>query len=254
MKSMTSRLFLLAHDENIFHPRFFDTLLSTVPYEWVIAGAAMVKSRSTLLQSVRHVVQMGGAHRLAIRLALRHAKLSLRAPHLLSVRGVLARHRVDTWTIDSPNDPAFLERVALLDPDLIFCAVPNILRSQVLALPKLGCMNRHAGRLPDYRGEEPVLHALRRGESQVWVTYHSMDESIDGGHVVWEHAEPVRSDDSVYALYERLFDSAADHFWEAVDALRRGTGRRVDVAQGGYFRYPTADEIDQFKRTGHRYI
>lgn len=57
--------------------------------------------------------------------------------------------------------PAFLERVAALSPDLaVTAAYGNMLPQTFLDLPRLGTLNVHPSLLPKYRGAAPVQRAV----------------------------------------------------------------------------------------------
>lgn len=53
----------------------------------------------------------------------------------------------------------------------------------LLALPRLGWLNAHPGLLPEYRGAEPVLWALRNGDPQ-GATVHHLDQGLDTGPIL----------------------------------------------------------------------
>lgn len=58
--------------------------------------------------------------------------------------------------------PAFLERLAALQPDLcVTAAYGNMLPKAFLALPRLGTLNIHPSLLPLYRGAAPVQRAVQ---------------------------------------------------------------------------------------------
>ncbi len=254
---MTRKLYILARDENVFHPRFFHTVLRTKPPRYTVVGAAMVANRETLLNALRYVLRMGGVSslfRLATRIASLQLRLRFQRSPLTSVRNVFVHFDIPVQNTPTPNDPDFLDHLEQQRPDVVFCAVPNILKEPILSLPTLACVNRHAGWLPGYRGLEPVFQALRQGEPRTTVTYHTMIRDIDGGKVLWEHHEPVQSGDSVYALYDRLFQAAALGFWQALENLENGGGRWVNLQEGRYFSVPTDAQIAEFHRQGWRYV
>ncbi len=251
------KLYILARDEDVFHPALFNTILSTQPDNYTVLGAAIVKNRETLFHSIRHVLRMGGLIdliKLVRRVIISRLRLMIQGSPLVSVRRIFTYYNVTMEYINSPNDAIFLDSLSHRQPDVILCTVPNILKSRILDLPTLGCVNRHAGRSPNYRGVEPVFQALRKNETHVVITYHKMALKIDSGLVLWEHQEPVREGDTVYTLYQRLFAASDRGFWQAIDNLEKGEGRSVNLNEGVYFSWPTKEQIMEFRRQGRRYI
>jgi hypothetical protein len=62
--------------------------------------------------------------------------------------------------------PAFLEALAALQPDLaVTAAYGNMLPTAFLKLPKHGTLNIHPSLLPQYRGAAPVQRALQVSSS-----------------------------------------------------------------------------------------
>ena len=256
---MGIRLYLITHDEQIFHPRFFQSVLSGNQGAGEITGAAIVKRtrKETTIASLKHLHQMGGiagVMGVAAHLALKRVKAALGSQEPASVRNVFESWRIPVREIDSPNQPDFVEHLKALQLDVVYCSITNMLKTPILKTPRLGCVNRHSGKLPDYRGAEPVFHALRRRESSLTVTYHSMVEQLDGGTVLWEHAEPVRDRDSVFSLYDRLFQAAAKGFWPAMQSLQEGGIRAVDLKGGAVYKRPTPEEIAEYRKLGRSYI
>lgn len=75
--------------------------------------------------------------------------------------------------------------LARLQPDcLLTFTFPYRLPPGVLEAPRLGCFNFHGGRLPEYRGSQPIFWQIARGESHGALTVHRMTEEFDQGPVV----------------------------------------------------------------------
>ena len=256
---MLQRIYILTHDERIFHPRLFESVLSRNPGSFEFIGAAIVRRRKTetTRSLVEHLFHLGGIYgvlRVASLLAFRRLGAILGMGGPATVRAVFDAHGIPVKEIDSPNQPDFVEWLRAQRPDIVFCAITPILKTPILQTPRLACVNRHAGKLPDYRGGEPVFHALRRREQSVTVTYHTMVEELDGGSVLWEHAESVAARDTVFSLYDRLFEASSHGFWPAMAELPNGGIRTVDLSRGATYRRPTPEEIAEFHRVGRRYV
>jgi methionyl-tRNA formyltransferase len=66
--------------------------------------------------------------------------------------------------VRNANDPEAIELIRSLEPDLIYCVGwTQLLRRELLAIPRLGCIGFHASLLPKYRGRAPVNWAIIRG-------------------------------------------------------------------------------------------
>jgi methionyl-tRNA formyltransferase len=90
-------------------------------------------------------------------------------------------------------------------PDLIVVtAFGQILRQNVLDLPRYGCINVHASLLPRWRGAAPIQAAILHGDNVSGVSIMKMDAGVDTGPVLAQREEPIRSDDTTETLSVRL--------------------------------------------------
>lgn len=111
-----------------------------------------------------------------------------------------------------------------------------ILTREVLALPRLGCVNLHGSLLPDYRGASPVQRALWDGRAASGVTTLFMDEGIDTGDCVLQRWAPIDDDDDAAALAQRLSALGGPLLAETLKLAHAGDAPRVpqDRATGSY--------------------
>ena len=67
--------------------------------------------------------------------------------------------------------PEFVEKLAELKPDIIVVAAfGQLLKTNLLELPRFGCINVHASLLPKYRGASPIQWSIINGDSETGVT------------------------------------------------------------------------------------
>lgn len=92
------------------------------------------------------------------------------------------------------------------DPDLcVVAAYGQILKKDLLDLPRLGCLNVHASLLPDLRGASPIQTAILRGDAFTGVSIMKMAEGLDTGDVISQARIPVDG-----MNYERLEAALAE--------------------------------------------
>jgi methionyl-tRNA formyltransferase len=124
---------------------------------------------------------------------------------------------------ETTRDPAFVERVRTIAPDLaVVVAYGELLSGEMLRLPRLGCVNLHFSLLPRWRGASPVQHAILAGDAVTGVSVMLMDEGLDTGPVLARREEPIRSDDDAGSLGERLATLGAATLLDVVRRLADG--------------------------------
>ncbi len=98
-----------------------------------------------------------------------------------------------------------MQQLRAWKPDLIVVAAfGQILRPDVLNLPRYGCVNIHASLLPRHRGAAPIQAALLAGDEETGVTIMLMDEGIDTGLILARRAVPIAPDETGGSLFEKL--------------------------------------------------
>ncbi len=92
-------------------------------------------------------------------------------------------------------------------------------------------LNIHPSLLPAFPGLEAQRQALEHGVKWSGCTVHFVDENLDAGPIVVQSAVPVRDDDTVDSLSERILAEEHRIYSEAVRIVLEGRcrieGRRV---------------------------
>ncbi len=104
----------------------------------------------------------------------------------------------------SLKDPTALEILENWNPDVIVVAAfGQILRDNVLTLPKFGCVNVHASLLPRWRGAAPIQSAILY-DDVTGVTIMKMDKGLDTGQILSQDAVSIPMDMTAGELSDRL--------------------------------------------------
>lgn len=103
------------------------------------------------------------------------------------------------------RQPEAMAQLKAWAPDLIVVAAfGQILRPEVLDLPKYGCINIHASLLPRWRGAAPIQAAIQAGDAETGITIMQMDPGIDTGPMLSQRAIPILATDTGGSLFEKL--------------------------------------------------
>ena len=133
--------------------------------------------------------------------------------------------------------PGEFEKLQALAPDVIVVvAYGQILRTNVLKLPRLGCINIHSSLLPRWRGAAPIQWAILGGDSVSGVSTMHLVEKLDAGDVLLQAKTPISSDDTAGTLHDRLAQMGAELILSTLQGLSEGTlqGKMQDETQVTY--------------------
>lgn len=119
-----------------------------------------------------------------------------------------------------------------------------LLKSEVLAVPRVIAANFHASLLPAYRGKHPVFWALRAGEPWCGLTIHEMSPGLDTGDIIFQVRVPTRKEDSVSSLYERIMTASVPLISNLIAAVARGTMPRTPQPAEGASYFGATSESD----------
>jgi len=134
----------------------------------------------------------------------------------------------------SLKPPEVVAQLRAFQPDLIVVAAfGQILRQDVLDMPKYGCLNVHASLLPRWRGAAPVSAAIAAGDACTGVTIMLMEAGLDSGPILTQREVPIAPDDTAGTLTERLAHLGALLLVETLPGWLGGTitPRRQDQSQ-----------------------
>lgn len=108
---------------------------------------------------------------------------------------------------------------------------------ELYELPPHGTLNMHDSLLPKCTGFSPVLWTMISGEAEFGLTIHRMDEGLDTGDILIQHALPIGPTDTGTELVLRGIELIPGALKEALAALESGTAqwRPQNKAERTYF-------------------
>ena len=124
---------------------------------------------------------------------------------------------------EKASAPDCVAQLADLEPDLIVViAYGQILRDNLLALPRHFCMNVHASLLPQYRGAAPINWAIINGDKETGVTTMKMDAGLDTGDILLMKKVAIENEDTAQNLHDKLAEAGGALVLETIDELEQG--------------------------------
>jgi methionyl-tRNA formyltransferase len=122
------------------------------------------------------------------------------------------------------NSYEFIRELNALSPDVIVvCAYGQILKRDLLTLPRYFCVNVHPSLLPRYRGAAPVRRTLLNGETHTGVAIIKVVEKLDAGPILGMRRVSIPEDATSGSLEAALADQGADLLLEVLQKIEQGT-------------------------------
>ena len=174
-----------------------------------------------------------------------------------SVADVAKAMGVAHQVINDSNDKAFVEHICQLQPDLIISfSAPQIIKAELLSIPKHGIINVHGSLLPDYRGCLPSFWYIFNGEKLGGATVHYMSAKIDDGDIIKQGSVDISDCKSMFQLMEKTKTLGGELIVQAIEDITAGTVqvRPNKVDEGRYFTWPTTEQAKEFRARGCKLI
>lgn len=176
---------------------------------------------------------------------------SIDLPGQAFTRQALNNHpRIIIKHVNDINNTESQEFLRCLSPELGIALAAPILKKEVFAIPVLGTINLHKGRLPDYRGMPPAFWELKNDESEIGCTVHKVDSGLDSGDIVLEATLPVHQYSTVRGMQLKLHRLGVDLVCEAVELiLNNNYYPKPQLSSGKVYSRPTLlEEKNLLKR------
>jgi len=165
-------------------------------------------------------------------------------------------HNIPIVETKNINTTEISNIIQQLKPDYLLCAHFNqLLKTPVLSLENVECINIHPSLLPKYKGVDPVFYSMQDNTPEIGVTLHKMNDRFDSGELLLQSSMPLNKSNSLLLNNYKLFEEGAKL---AIDWMKDSTLYQVVKIQNSnddnYDSWPARKDIKQFKMLGNKLI
>ena len=142
-----------------------------------------------------------------------------------------------------------LDFVRSLDADLGLVYGTRILKPCLFRIPRLGSINIHKRKVPDYRGGGPVgLWELLDGQPEIGITVHQVEEQLDAGAVINAATIPIQPFDTLSSLALKAQVIANDLLVRSVaDYVASAVNRQPQHGESRMFKNPSPQLLARYE-------
>jgi len=98
----------------------------------------------------------------------------------------------------------------------------QIFKKKILSIPNLGSINCHAGKLPFYRGRNPLNWALINGEKEFGITTHYINNEIDRGDIIIQKIYKIKLKDTYDTLLKKAIIQCPKILIKSIKIIQSG--------------------------------
>jgi methionyl-tRNA formyltransferase len=188
-----------------------------------------------------------------------NASRELSEDKLLTFNELGIKYHVPVASLNDVRSAESLAMIADLKPDLVLSVrYGKIFGSDFLKIPKLGTLNLHSGKLPNYRGVLAIFRALNNGDETVHGTLHYIEDgTIDTGGIIGFSNLKV---DKTRALLNHILDiypASTELVVSTIEKIAKGerTSTQAQTTENAaYFTFPTQADVADFEQKGWSFV
>jgi methionyl-tRNA formyltransferase len=132
-------------------------------------------------------------------------------------------HSIPVYQPVNASGKDALEYLKSLSADLfVVISFGQILKKEILSIPRLYAINLHGSLLPKYRGAAPTNWAVINGDKTTGVTIIKMNERMDEGDIITSADVGIDEEDTNITLTEKLSATGAKLLLETIGKIEGG--------------------------------
>ena len=144
------------------------------------------------------------------------------------IKEVAIQNNIEVYQPQKVREEQFMDKLREMNPDLIVViAFGQILKKDLLELPKYGCINVHASLLPKYRGAGPIQWSIINGEKETGITTMHMDVGLDTGDMILKESVIIENSDTYGTLHDKLSLIGAKVLLDTIEQIEKGIAPRI---------------------------
>lgn len=147
------------------------------------------------------------------------------------------------------NSGEFITELRKYSPDVIINQAEILLKDDILSVPKIGTINRHASLLPHFRGRVASWWSHAAEPPEYGVTIHFVGKEIDSGPIILQKKIDIDPRAPYSRVLDLLFSVAPGLMLEALEKVQTAGFTPVPNQYKGtrLYLFPTLKEVKAYR-------
>jgi folate-dependent phosphoribosylglycinamide formyltransferase PurN len=261
------KVLVITQDDNFAIPKNIDRLVNSKFIDLV--GCFLIETKSTLSKR-RTYFAKGFGYKQSLKMGFKILKFKFfnavykltryrRVDSFKTIEDICRVSSVILQKTQDINSHGIVKEIARLDPDIIVSfSAPTVFKSELLNIPKFGCINLHCSKLPSYSGVMPSFWVLLNNERETGCSVHTMDDRIDNGHLLGQSLVSIAEYETMFTLIIKTKDIGGLLMMDVLNQIyltqKLPMPISIDESSRQYYSWPNDDDFCNFRNKGKALI
>lgn len=140
-------------------------------------------------------------------------------PPTEALETICGRQGIGFHRVEGVNSQETCDIIAQCKVDLGLSLGNSYISRRVFSLPRLGMINFHGERLPEYQNAQSVIWPIYNMETLTGLTIHQIDDRIDAGPILYKETYPIDFRASLEETVRATVNVTAERLPQAIRAV-----------------------------------
>ena len=130
-------------------------------------------------------------------------------------------------SVDNINDKKNIKILKKIQPDLILVmGWSQLLKPEIIEIPKLGVIGSHPTELPKFRGRAPIPWSIIKGLKKSALTFFYIESGVDNGDILDQQKFEITSNDNATTVYQKIISIGKKMILKNLKLIKNGKAKR----------------------------
>jgi len=140
--------------------------------------------------------------------------------------------------VQNINDKKNVDILKNLKPDIILVmGWSQLIKPEIIKIPKLGVIGSHPTELPKYRGRAPIPWSIIKGLNESALTFFFIEKGIDNGDILDQRKFKINSNENATTLYQKITELGKSMIVDNLNLLTSGKSNRINQDNSKFVEY-----------------
>ncbi len=146
---------------------------------------------------------------------------------MVSFDDLLSKYHIKHIKVDNINDEKNIKILKKIKPDLILImGWSQLLKSEIIKIPKLGVIGSHPTELPKFRGRAPIPWSIIKGLKKSALTFFYIEKGIDDGDILDQEKFEITPSDDATTIYQKVISKGKKMIIKNLKLIKNGKVKR----------------------------